>query len=165
MHENPITRPIAELSADLRAGKLASVDLVENALDRIATLDRKLESFVCLAEDARAQAAAADREITQGRWRGPLHGVPVAIKDNYLTADMPSRAGTDAPGVRFARQDSAVVTKLREAGAIIIGKTRMHEFAWGNVTPPSKNPWDLSRVPGGSSGGSVSRLPCAARSD
>ena len=67
MRENPITRPIAELSADLRVGKLASVDLVENALDRIATLDRKLESFVCLAEDARAQAAAADSEIAQGR--------------------------------------------------------------------------------------------------
>jgi aspartyl-tRNA(Asn)/glutamyl-tRNA(Gln) amidotransferase subunit A len=154
MHENPITRPIAELSADLRGGKLTSIDLLENALDRIAVLDRKLESFVCLADDARAQAAAADREIAQGRWRGPLHGVPVAVKDNYLTADMPSRAGTDAPGVHFARQDSAVVAKLREAGAVIVGKTRMHEFAWGNVTPPSKNPWDLSRVPGGSSGGS-----------
>src|SRR5260370_3019373 len=159
MHENPITRPIAELSADLRLGKLTSVDLLENALDRIAMLDRKLESFVCLAEDARAQAAAADREIAQGRWRGPLHGVPVAVKDNYLTADMPSRAGTDAPGVHFARQDSAVVAKLREAGAIIVGKTRMHEFAWGNVTPPAKNPWNLSRVPAGSTVG-----PCATAS-
>ena len=129
MRENPITRPIAELSADLRLGKLTSPDLVENALDRIATLDRKLESFVCLAEDARDQAAVADREIAQGRWRGPLHGVPVAVKDNYLTADMPSHAGTDAPGVHFARQDSTVVAKLREAGAVIIGKLRMHELA------------------------------------
>ena len=63
MHENPITRPIAELSADLRLGKLTSIDLLENALDRIAMLDRKLESFVCLADDARAQAAAANREM------------------------------------------------------------------------------------------------------
>ena len=154
MLENPIMRPIAELSAQLRLGKLASIDLLDNALDRIAKLDPKLQSFVHLAEDARSQAAAADREIAQGRWRGPLHGVPVAVKDNCLTADMPSRAGTDAPGVHFPRQDSKVVTKLREAGAIIVGKTRMHEFAWGNVTPPSKNPWDLNRVPGGSSGGS-----------
>ena len=154
MQENPITRPIAELSAGLRLGKLKSVDLVDNAADRIAALDRKLESFVCLAEDARAQAMAADHEIAQGRWRGPLHGVPVAIKDNYLTADMPTRAGTDAPGMHFGSEDSAVVTKLREAGAVIVGKTRMHEFAWGNVTPPAKNPWDLRRVPGGSSGGS-----------
>ena len=104
MHENPITRPIVELSVDLRRGKLTSIDLLENALDRIATLDRKLESFVCLADDARAQSAAADSEIAQGRWRGPLHGVPVAVKDNYLTADMPSRAGTDAPGVHFDRR-------------------------------------------------------------
>lgn len=95
MQENPITRPIAQLSTDLRVGKLTSVDLLENALDRIAILDRKLESFVCLSEEAHAQAAAADREISQGRWRGPLHGIPVAVKDNYLTADMPSRAGTD----------------------------------------------------------------------
>ena len=65
MQENPITRPIAQLSADLRVGKLTSVDLLENALDRIAMLDRKLESFVCLSEDARAQAAAADREIVR----------------------------------------------------------------------------------------------------
>src|SRR5689334_20662863 len=108
MHENPVMRPIAELSADLRLGKLASIDLLENAFDRIASLDSKLQSFVCLAEDARTQAAAADREIAEGRWRGPLHGVPVAVKDNYLTADMPSRAGTDAPRVHFARQDSAV---------------------------------------------------------
>jgi aspartyl-tRNA(Asn)/glutamyl-tRNA(Gln) amidotransferase subunit A len=154
MLENPIMRPIAELSAQLRLGRLASIDLLDNALDRIAKLDPKLQSFVHLAEDARTQAAAADREIAQGRWRGPLHGVPVAVKDNCLTADMPSRAGTDAPGVHFPTQDSKVVAKLREAGAIIVGKTRMHEFAWGNVTPPSKNPWDLNRVPGGSSGGS-----------
>src|SRR6202167_6756792 len=95
MRENPITRPIAELFADLREGKLASVELVENALDRIATLDRRLESFVCLAEDARAQAAAADREIAQGRWRGPLHGVPLPVKYNNLIAVNPSHSSDD----------------------------------------------------------------------
>src|SRR6201999_432219 len=104
-------------------------------------------------DDAGAQAAVADREIADGHWRGPLHGVPVAVKDNYLTADMPTTAGTAAAGMSFAKEDSAVVAKLRSAGAIIIGKTRMHEFAWGNVTPPSKNPRDLSPVPGGSRGG------------
>ena len=154
MQSDPVTRPVAELSANLRTGKLRSIDLVENALDRVARLDRSLESFVHLAADARAQAAVADREIANGRWRGPLHGIPVAVKDNYLTADMPTTAGTDAPAINFARHDSAVVAKLRAAGAIIVGKTRMHEFAWGNVTPPSRNPWDLTRVPGGSSGGS-----------
>jgi aspartyl-tRNA(Asn)/glutamyl-tRNA(Gln) amidotransferase subunit A len=154
MQGNPITRPVAELSADLRTGKLKSVELVENASERIKTLDRKLESFVFTADDAHAQAAAADREIADGHWRGPLHGVPVAVKDNYITTDMPTTAGSATSGMNFAKADSAVVAKLRAAGAIIIGKTRMHEFAWGNVTPPSKNPWDMSRVPGGSSGGS-----------
>src|SRR5260370_40845390 len=106
MHEHPITRPIAELSADLRMGKLTSIDLLENALDRIAMLDRKLESFVCLAEDARAQAAAADREIAQGRWRGPLHGVPLAVQGDFLTADMARRAGADGPARHFPRRDA-----------------------------------------------------------
>src|ERR1044071_4912721 len=110
MHDNPITRPIAELSADLRAGKLRSVELVENAAERIKTLDRKLESFIAIADDARAQAAAADPEIAAGRWRGPLHGVPVAVKDNYLTADMPTAAGT-AAALNFAKEDSAVAAK------------------------------------------------------
>jgi len=154
MRDEPAMRPIAKLSTDLRLGKMTSTALVEYALNRIGALDPKLESFVCIAEDAQAQAAAADGEIRQDRWRGPLHGVPVAVKDNYLTADMPTRAGTDAVRIAFPMQDSAVVAKLRAAGAVIVGKTRMHEFAWGNVTPPSKNPWDLARVPGGSSGGS-----------
>jgi aspartyl-tRNA(Asn)/glutamyl-tRNA(Gln) amidotransferase subunit A len=152
--QDPVTRPISELAPALRSGALSSVELVENALARIAALDHKIESFVSIAEDARGQAAAADAQIRGGGWRGPLHGVPVAVKDNYLARDMPTRAGTEAPGVGFPMQDSAVVAKLRAAGAVIIGKTRMHEFAWGNVTPPSKNPWDLMRVPGGSSGGS-----------
>src|SRR6267378_3220641 len=95
-----------------------------------------------------------DVEISAGGWRGPLHGVPVAVKDNYLTSDMPTRAGTSAPGIAFEPRDSSVVARLSAAGAVIIGKTRMHEFAWGNTTPPTRNPWDIARVPGGSSGGS-----------
>jgi aspartyl-tRNA(Asn)/glutamyl-tRNA(Gln) amidotransferase subunit A len=87
-------------------------------------------------------------------YKGPLHGIPIAIKDNYLTADMPTRVGTMAPDLEFPRVDATVVTRLRENGAILIGKTNMHEFAWGNVTPPTRNPWDIGRVPGGSSGGS-----------
>jgi len=154
MIDEPATRSIADLAPALKAGTLSSVDLVDDALARIAALDGSLESFVCLAADAHDQAIAADKDLRSGRWRGPLHGIPVAVKDNYLTADMPTRAGTEARGIDFPRRDSAVVAKLRAAGAIIVGKTRMHEFAWGNVTPPTKNPWDRTRVPGGSSGGS-----------
>ena len=140
MHENPITRPIAELSADLRLGKLRSSDLLENALDRIAMLDRKLESFVCLAEDARAPGCGGRSRNRSGPVARTSARRAVAVKDNYLTADMPSHAGTDCPRRALRRQTPAVVAKLREAGAVMIGKTRMHEFAWGNVTPPSKNP-------------------------
>jgi aspartyl-tRNA(Asn)/glutamyl-tRNA(Gln) amidotransferase subunit A len=154
MLDAPATRSIQELWPALKTGTLSSVDLVDHALTRIATLDGALESFVCTAADAHEQAIAADKDIRAGRWRGPLHGIPIAVKDNYLTADMPTRAGTQALGIDFPRRDSAVVTRLRAAGAIIVGKTRMHEFAWGNVTPPTKNPWDRTRVPGGSSGGS-----------
>jgi aspartyl-tRNA(Asn)/glutamyl-tRNA(Gln) amidotransferase subunit A len=83
-----------------------------------------------------------------------LHGIPIGIKDNYLTADMPTTAGSTAPGIAFPMRDSAAVSRLRAAGAVLVGKTRTHEFAWGNVTPPVRNPWDLTRVPSGSSGGS-----------
>jgi aspartyl-tRNA(Asn)/glutamyl-tRNA(Gln) amidotransferase subunit A len=154
MLDAPSTRSIPELAPALTARTLSSADLVDHALTRIATLDCALESFVCIAADAHEQAIAADKDIRDGRWRGPLHGIPVAVKDNYLTADMPTRAGAQASGIDFPRRDSAVVARLRAAGAIIVGKTRMHEFAWGNVTPPTKNPWDRTRVPGGSSGGS-----------
>jgi len=159
------TRPIESLAAELRAGKLSPVTLTEACLERIGRLDGKLKSFVCLAPDALDQARKADREIQSGNWRGPLHGVPIGLKDNYLTADMPTTAGTTAPGIAFPKRDSAAAARLREAGAILIGKTRMHEFAWGNVTPPVRNPWNLERVPSGSSGGSGAAVAaglCAA---
>jgi aspartyl-tRNA(Asn)/glutamyl-tRNA(Gln) amidotransferase subunit A len=140
---------IAALARRLRTGKLSPVALTEHYLDRIRRFDPKLQAFIHVAESALAQAATAEAEIQAGRWRGPLHGVPVAIKDNYLTADMPTTAGTLAPGIEFPLRDSGAAARLREAGAILIGKTRTHEFAWGNVTPPTRNPWDLDRVPSG----------------
>jgi aspartyl-tRNA(Asn)/glutamyl-tRNA(Gln) amidotransferase subunit A len=154
MTSDLLYQPVEALGAMLRGGQISSVDLVSKALDRIAAIDHALQSFVCLAPDALEQARRADLEIGPGRWRGPLHGVPIAVKDNYLTSDMPTTAGTSARGIAFERRDCTVVARLREAGAIIVGKTRMHEFAWGNTTPPTRNPWNLSRVPGGSSGGS-----------
>jgi aspartyl-tRNA(Asn)/glutamyl-tRNA(Gln) amidotransferase subunit A len=158
-------RPIESLAPAIRDGKLSPVTLTEAYLDRITRLDGKLKSFVCLAPDALKQARQAHEEIRSGSWRGPLHGVPIGVKDNYLTADMPTTAGTTAPGIEFARRDSAAAARLRVAGAVLIGKTRMHEFAWGNVTPPVRNPWNLDRVPSGSSGGSGAAVAaglCAA---
>jgi aspartyl-tRNA(Asn)/glutamyl-tRNA(Gln) amidotransferase subunit A len=158
MSGDPAALPIETLAPALRSGRLSPVALVESALARIERHDPVLRAFVHLAEGALATAHAAEREIRDGRWRGPLHGIPVGIKDNYLTADMPTRAGTDAPGISFPRADAAAVARLRAAGAIPIGKTRTHEFAWGTVTPPARNPWDNRRVPGGSSGGSAAAV-------
>lgn len=147
-------RSIAAHARSIRTGKLSPVALTEYFLDRIAQLDPKLSAFVHVSASALQCAERAAKEIKAGRWRGPLHGVPVAIKDNYLTEDMPTTAGTQAPGIEFPLRDSAAAARLRAAGAVLIGKTRTHEFAWGNVTPPARNPWDLERVPSGSSGGS-----------
>jgi aspartyl-tRNA(Asn)/glutamyl-tRNA(Gln) amidotransferase subunit A len=147
-------RSIESLVPDVRSGSVSAVALVEAALERIATLDDRVQAFVCQAPHVLAAARAADGEIRAGKWRGPLHGMPVGIKDNYFTADMPTTAGSAAPGIAFPLRDSACAARLRAAGAMLIGKTRMHEFAWGNVTPPTRNPWNLERVPSGSSGGS-----------
>jgi aspartyl-tRNA(Asn)/glutamyl-tRNA(Gln) amidotransferase subunit A len=142
------------LAPAIREGRLSPVDLLEAYRERIDRLDGRLAAFVHLSSSAKRDAERAASEIAAGGWRGPLHGIPVAIKDNYTTAGMPTRAGSEALGVDYPEVDAAVVARLRAAGAVLIGKTRMHEFAWGIETPPARNPWDTGRVPGGSSGGS-----------
>ena len=158
MTAEPEFAPIAALAPKLGAGRLSPVALCERILDRIARHDPALACYVHVSETALAQARQAEAEIRAGSWRGPLHGVPIAIKDNTLTADMPTTAGTSAPGIAFPLADSAVAERLRAAGAVLIGKTRTHEFAWGTVTPPTRNPWRQDRIPGGSSGGSGAAL-------
>lgn len=151
--EEAMHRPIGEAAEAIRAGELSPVELTAAYLDRIAAKDGDLNAFVHVAADALDQAESLAAAAREGRILGPLHGIPLAIKDNYLTADMPTRAGTEAT-IEFPRTEGAAVRKLREAGAILLGKTRMHEFAWGMETPPARNPFDPDRVPGGSSGGS-----------
>jgi aspartyl-tRNA(Asn)/glutamyl-tRNA(Gln) amidotransferase subunit A len=154
MTDQDVTRaPIERLAPRIQRRELSPVDLTEQVLGRIQKYDGTLRSFVRLAPAARVAAEQAEREIKAGRYRGPLHGIPVGIKDNYLTSDMPTTVGSQASGP-FPLVDATAVRRLRDAGAIPIGKTNMHEFAWGNVTPPTRNPWDLNCVPGGSSGGS-----------
>jgi len=147
---------IGQLRGWLDAGELSSVELTGHLLDRIAAHDSRIQSFIHLAADALAQARASDHRRRRGRAAPvrPLEGIPVALKDNYLSEAMPTTAGTSAPGIRFSLEDSACAQRLREAGCILIGKTRTHEFAWGTITPPVANPWNLDRIPGGSSGGS-----------
>ncbi len=151
--EDPCAATVADLAPLLRSGALSPVELLEACEARIAAADGALQAIVARSEAARAAAEAAHAEIAAGDWRGPLHGVPIAVKDNHTTRDMPTGAGTAAP-VAYPRRDAHCVARLRQAGAIPFVKTRMHEFAWGMETPPTANPRDPARVPGGSSGGS-----------
>ena len=153
-----LTDDLTGIAARIASGEVSPVTLTETLLERIATLDGALQSYVHLNAHALTQAHELADELKRGRRRGLLHGIPIAIKDNYLTADMPTTAGSSAPGYAYPLVDSAAVAHLREAGAVLIGKTRTHEFAWGTETPPTCNPWDPTRIPGGSSGGSGAAL-------
>src|SRR5258707_2826181 len=158
MNSPPLNDDLTAVASRIAIGDISSVAVTESVLSRIARLDGDLQTYVHLNPDAMAEAHKCADEIMRGELRGPLHGVPIAVKDNYLTADMPTTAGTVAPGYHFSRHDSTAVARLRAAGAVLIGKTRTHEFAWGTICPPTRNPWDVTRVPGGSSGGSAAAV-------
>jgi aspartyl-tRNA(Asn)/glutamyl-tRNA(Gln) amidotransferase subunit A len=150
-----ITLPLSEASDALRRRETTSLDLTEATLQRIATTEPVVHAYaLVLAERARRAAYAADREIAQGRWRGPLHGIPVAVKDLCYMQDLPNEAGSRAMAGFVPGYDATVVRHLEDAGAVIVGKTVTHEFAYGVNTPPTRTPWHLECYPGGSSAGS-----------
>jgi aspartyl-tRNA(Asn)/glutamyl-tRNA(Gln) amidotransferase subunit A len=137
----------------------SSAELVSEALGRIDALDGRLGAFVAvLADEARAEAAARDAEAAAGRVRGPLHGRPVAVKDLIDVAGAVTAAGSPKLAGNRAERDAEVVGRLRDAGMVIVGKTRTHEFAYGVLTPGTVNPWDPDRIAGGSSGGSAAAV-------
>lgn len=147
---------IAEAGARFRDGSLSPVELTTATLDRIAATEPTLHAYVSvLADAAMASARHAETELRSGHDRGPLHGIPIGVKDIFDLRGEPTRCGSrvraDAPS---ATADAAVVAKLRAGGAILIGKTVTQEFAAGVVSDPARNPWDPTRIPGGSSGGS-----------
>lgn len=154
---------IPALDSALAAGRVTSVQLVDAYLARIAAYDQagpRLDAILRLNPHARARAARLDAERRAGHVRGPLHGIPVIIKDNYGTADMPTTGGTVALAGMVPPADATQVRKLREAGAVILAKANMHELASGITTVSSlggqtRNPYDPARYPGGSSGGSA----------
>ena len=157
-------KTIRELSGLLRAGEISPVELTEQTLARIEALEPKLNAYITVtAELARAQAREAEREIREGRWRGPLHGIPYAAKDLCFTKGIRTTAGAKIHRDFAPDYDATCVEKLREAGAVLIGKANLHENAYGitSANPhygPVHNPWDLERIPGGSSGGSAAAL-------
>lgn len=146
---------LTELGAKIKAKAVSPVEATEAALARIEATEPKLNAYVVVTADmARAAAKQAEKEVASGHWKGPLHGVPVAIKDLYDIEGLPTTSSSNVRSNWVAQSDSAAVTRLKAAGAVIVGKTHTHEFAYGIATPTTRNPWDVSRIPGGSSGGS-----------
>jgi len=144
----------------LRAGQLSAVELLESVLRRLEATEPRLKAYVAvLADEARAAAKAADDALRAGNDLGPLHGIPVGVKDIFDVAGVPTRCGSRArENAAPAERDATSVARLRAAGAVIVGKTTTQEFAAGVVSPPARNPWDPERIPGGSSGGSASAV-------
>jgi aspartyl-tRNA(Asn)/glutamyl-tRNA(Gln) amidotransferase subunit A len=153
---------IAELGARYRARTLSPVAVARQAIDRIGALDRALNSFITVcADEGLAQAAVAERELVAGQDRGPLHGVPVAIKDLVHVAGVPTSFASRADSPQMPAGDAVLVRRLREAGAVVLGKANLLEYAYGAVHPDfgqTNNPWDPKRTSGGSSGGSAAAV-------
>ena len=150
---------IAEAARLIETRALSPVELVDSRLGRIQRLDGRLNSFIrVLAEPARAAARAAEAEIAAGRYRGPLHGIPLGLKDIYETEGVATTGHSKVMQDHVPAADAFSVARLRQAGAIIVGKLATHEFALGGPSfdlpwPPARNPWDTSRFTGGSSSG------------
>jgi len=166
MRDGPVTElhwlGAAEAASAIANRELSPVELMKALLDRIAALDPKLNAFIRLDGDAAMEAAkAAEAEATAGRLRGPLHGVPVGIKDIINVAGLPTTGHSKILQDNLATADAVCVEKLRGAGAIVMGKLSTHEFAIGGPSfdlpwPPARNPWNTGHHPGGSSSGSGS---------
>ena len=155
-------RSISDVSVLVRGRTLSSVDLVRDALARVEARPELNAFTLVMREAALADAERADSEISSGRYRGPLHGIPITVKDLVDVAGTPTTAGSRVPA-NTATADAPTVRRLREAGAIVIGKTNLHEFAFGTTSDetafgPVRNPIDPSRSAGGSSGGSAASI-------
>jgi aspartyl-tRNA(Asn)/glutamyl-tRNA(Gln) amidotransferase subunit A len=162
---------ITQIARLLRQRKISPVELTDAYLARIERLDPQLNTYICVLPDQARQAAQqAEDEITRSAWRGPLHGVPIGIKDLFDVAGVPNTMGSKILRDNIPTADATVVARLKAAGAVVLGKQNLHEFAFGITSEnphygPVRNPWDTSRVPGGSSGGTAAAVAaglCAA---
>src|SRR5215467_8273632 len=147
---------IRQASEELRSGFITPTELLADTLESIDQLDSDIQAFVTvMRKQAYEEAEKAESEQRTGLFRSPLHGIPIAIKDLIAVKSVGLTAGSKVLAGYISQEDAAVVEQLRRAGAVIAGKTNTHEFAYETYTPPTRNPWDLQRIPGGSSGGSA----------
>jgi aspartyl-tRNA(Asn)/glutamyl-tRNA(Gln) amidotransferase subunit A len=150
---------IAEAARLIEKRELSPVELTAGRLARIEKLDGKLNSFIrVLADDARASAKAAETEIAVGRYKGPLHGIPIGLKDIYETAGTPTTGHSKVMQDHVPAADALSVKKLKDSGCVVMGKLATHEFAFGGPSfdlpwPPARNPWNTDHAPSGSSSG------------
>lgn len=155
---------LLEAAEQVRTGKLSPVELTRECLANIERLNSRLNAFITVTADlALEQARRAEEEIAAGNYRGPLHGIPFALKDNIDTAGIRTTAGSNQYRERIPIEDAEVVRQLKLAGAVIVGKNNMHEFAFGgsgviSAFGPARNPWDPPRITGGSSSGSAAAV-------
>src|SRR3984885_3465187 len=161
---NPIFWSLRQASENLRARKISSVELTQACIDRIHTFNPKIDAWITvMREQAMAQAKALDKEQAGGHWRGPLHGIPIGLKDNIEAAGVRTTAGSKTLAGNIPTADAEVTRRLRAAGAVLVGKCNMHIFAAGATSAvsyygPVRNPWNLELIAGGSSGGSAAAV-------
>ncbi len=147
---------IKAAAEEIHSGLITPTELVAETLERIDALDGDLKAFVTVMRDqAYEDAERLERELRTGLYRSPLHGIPIGVKDIIAVKGVRTTAGSKVLADYVSQEDAMVVEQLRKNGAIVIGKTNTHEFAYGTYTPPTRNPWDHERIPGGSSGGSA----------
>ncbi|WP_406430846.1 amidase family protein [Streptomyces sp. NBC_00631] len=152
----PYELSLTAAASAIRARQLSPVELADSVLQRIAQVEPHLQAYVTVtAEHTRRAAREAEHDIAAGRYRGPLHGIPMGLKDLIDVAGLATSASSRVRADHRAQADSTVAARLSTAGAILLGKTHTHEFAYGLTTPQTHNAWDRSRVAGGSSGGSA----------
>jgi aspartyl-tRNA(Asn)/glutamyl-tRNA(Gln) amidotransferase subunit A len=160
----PLPATIADLAPRLRRKEISPVELTRSCLDRIEKVNPTLNAFITvMADSALAESAVAETEIARGEWRGPLHGIPIALKDLIDTAGTRTTAASELFANRIPDEDAEVVRRLRRAGAVILGKNNLHEFAYGGSSLVSffgdvHNPRNTAHIAGGSSGGSAAAV-------
>ncbi len=163
-HDDLAAMTLKQASQAIRSRKVSPVELTEACLERIAAYNPKINAWITvMREQAMEQARALEKEQVAGRFRGPLHGIPIGLKDNIDCAGVRTTAGSRTLAGNVASEDAEVTRRLKAAGAVIVGKCNMHIFAAGATSAvsyfgPVRNPWNLELIAGGSSGGSAAAV-------